>query len=193
MDDKERNQFVDDLVEASLARYSSVPPRLGLEGRVLAHVAAARERRPWFTWAGRLAAGALAAIIAVGVFNLMHGRRNPSLPPSIAIVKTSPPTPTTGHGPITLPPGRGRAILPASKRPAPQVNIVLARVENKLSVFPSPSPITEQEKLLAQYVRTTPPGALSALATDGTDIQEVKIKEVEITPLDVEQNETQPK
>ena len=189
MDDKEHNQFVDDLLDASLARYSRVSPRTGLEGRVLAQVTAAREHRAWFTWAGKLAAGALAAIIAVGVFNLMHWRRNPSPPPSIAIVKTSPPTPTIRHGPITMPPGRARALLPASKRRPPQVNLVLARVENRFPVFPSPSPITEQEKLLAQYVHTTPAEVLSATSTDSAQIQDLEIKPLEIAPLDTDGTE----
>jgi len=191
MDDKERNQFVDDLLEASLARYGTASPRPGLEGRVLANVAVARERRSWSAWMGWLAAGAIASIIAVGVFNLMHGRRNPSPPQSVAMVKTTPSSLTIGHRPIAVPPERVRELQPASKRRAPHVNLELAGEGKNLPVFPSPSPMTEQEKLLALYVRTTPAEVLSSASTDSTQIPELEIKPLEIAPLDTD--ETEPK
>jgi hypothetical protein len=53
--------------------------------------------------------------------------------------------------------------------------------------------MTEQERLLVQYVRTTPAEALSAAASEGNDIQELTITEIAITPLDGEQEDLQPK
>ena len=69
------------------------------------------------------------------------------------------------------------------------MNLVLARVENRFPVFPSPSPITEQEKLLAQYVHTTPAEVLSATSTDSAQIQDLEIKPLEIAPLDTDGTE----
>ena len=156
---------------------------------MLANVTAAREHRSWFTWGGRLAAGALAAIIAVGVFNLTHWRRSPSPPPSIAMVKTAPPTPTLAHGTNALPRERTRVLLSASKKRAPRVNSVLAREENRLPTFPSPGAMTEQEKLLAQYVHTTTAEVLSAASTENAIIPDLEIKPLEIAPLDTDGTE----
>jgi hypothetical protein len=189
MDDKERNQFVDSLLDASLARYSTVAPRPGIEGRVLANVGARQERRSWFAWAGRLAAWAFTIFIAVGVLKLLQVRRSPSPPLSVAKVKTAPPTPPAAHDPIAVPRERARALLPASKRRAPQANIVLAHAENKLPMFPSPGPMTDQEKLLAQYVRTTPAEVLLAASTESAQIPELEMKPLEIAPLDTDGTE----
>jgi hypothetical protein len=188
MDDKERNQFVDSLLGASLARYSRVAPQPGLEGRILANVAAAQERRTWSAWVGWLAAGAAAAMIIVGVFNLAHRPAIPAPPKSAELVKGPQ---VKGPGLVAVRPERARAHLPASKRRARQVNLVLAREENRLPMFPSPGTMTEQERLLAQYVHTTPAEVLSAASTEIALIPDLEIKPLEIAPLDTD--ETEPK
>jgi hypothetical protein len=190
MDEENRSQFVDDLLDASLSRYSSVTPRPGLEGRVLANARAAQERRARFIWAGWLAVGAAAVMITVGVLNFTHRQATPTTPKSAEVVKT---LHMIVPGPHTVAPERVRTSPPTSKRRTSKPNLASASEESRLPVFPSPSPMTEEEKLLAQYVRTTPAEALSAPASESNDIQELNIEEIAITPLDAEQDETQPK
>jgi hypothetical protein len=189
MDNKDLNQFIDDLLDAGLARYSNVTPRPGLEGRMLANVRAERERNSWFLWAGMLAAGAVAAIIVVGVFDLARSIGRPASPLA-ATTRQSAPQVVASLPAVepALPPPPSRQ---AAKERVPRIVAETARQETRLDVFPSPQPMTEQEKLLLEYVRRNSPEVLSASAADSTAIQEVKIKELRITPLVAEQNETQ--
>lgn len=191
MNEKDRNQFVDDLLEASLSHYSSVTPRAGLEGRVLAHSRAAQERRVRFLWAGWLAAGVTAALIVMGVLSLAHRLTIPSPPKAAEVVKPMLPT-GPRPSPVMVPTVRAHALLQVSKGQIRQANPISASVESRLPVFPSPSPMTDQEKLLVQYVHTTPAEALSAKPSESEDFQELKIEEIAITPLDAEKNVTQP-
>jgi len=189
MDDKERTQFVDDLLEASLARYSSVTSRPGLEGRVLANAKAAQARRSVFVWAGWLAAGATAALIVFGVFSLTRRGTIPAPPKTVEVVK---PGVGTGlrHVPVTGPPIQQAHVLRKPQLQRPPQATSLARAEVRLPVFPSPSPITEQEKLLAQHVHITPTDVSSAPSTDGTVIPELEFKPLNIAPLDAEETES---
>src|SRR5271163_2932709 len=57
-------------LDAALAKYAAVEPRLGLEDRILAHVRAERERvrdRSWWRWSVVPAAVAAVAVIVVAV------------------------------------------------------------------------------------------------------------------------------
>lgn len=190
MDNNNQNQFVDDLLDAGLTRYSNVAPRPGLEGRIVANAHAAEDRRSWFVWAGRLAFGGLAAILVVGVVTLMRLRvpPPPRVPSAAASALQSVPRPLPAPSmrspralhrrPLLL---AHRPVLPASK---PAVR------EARMPQFPSPQPPTEQERLLAQYVRITPAEALSASRSDDTEIEAIQIKELNIAPLENDGSET---
>jgi len=184
MNDKNHDQFLDDLLDAGLARYGSATPRPGLEARVLANLRAERERRSWLVWAGWLATGAVAALIVVGVFNLTRRPTRPVPPPSVATRQTAPPT--VAAVPPAEGAGESRPIRPVSGKRIPRTFIYTMRQEVRLDVFPSPQPLTEQEKLLVQYVRQTPAEALAATPTESTLIPELEIKPLEIAPLDTE-------
>ena len=190
MDDKERNQFVDDLLDASLARYSSVTPRPGLEGRILANARAAQARRSLLVWAGWLAAGAAAALIVFGVFSFTHRVTSPAPPIKVDVVK-----PRVGLGlrknPVTVPPIR-QAHTPrrsAVQRARP-VSPIVARAGVRLPMFPSPSPMTAQERLLVEYVRTTPAEVLTATPTENALISALEIKPLKIAPLETDETES---
>ena len=185
MDEKERNQFVDDLLEASLARYSSVPPRPGLEGRVLANVRAAQGRHAWFVWAGWLAAGAAAVLIVIGALSLTHRVIIPSPPQRVEVTKSTS-TSILAKAPTLHPPERSLVPRRTSSGRTVHPTLMVAHAEARLPEFPSPSPLTSEEKLLVQYVRATPAPALLASSTGTTKIQEIQIKELEISPLDDE-------
>jgi hypothetical protein len=188
MEEKKQDRFLDDLLDAGLARYSNVTPRPGLEGRILANARAARQQSSWFVWAGRLAAGAVAAIIVVGVFNLAHRRAKLIQPPAATTGETAPQISVSilpGESDRESRPSR-RALMGRMPRSVTQT----ARQETLLDVFPSPQPLTEQEKLLAQYVRQTPAEVLAASPTESTLIPELEIKPLDIAPLDTEETKT---
>jgi hypothetical protein len=153
------NDPLDRELDAALARYTAVEPRAGLEARVLANLRAARALSSPSPWAWpRVTALAAAALIlvAVAVSVWISGKETkavhhpplirpgakvathkedlPAMPDPVAVRKRS------GHG----------------RRPLQRI----ATAGPKLSVFPSPQPLSEQEKMLQYYVADYPEHAL---------------------------------
>lgn len=190
MENKNQDQFVEELLDAGLARYSNVTPRPGLEGRVLASVRAEKDRRAWFVWPGVLAAGAVAAAIVLGVVVLRHSRTGT---PQRAVAYGNggslglPIPDRAGARPAPTPTMFRRPLL---ARPAAHRSAITAAAEPRLVMFPSPRPLTEQEKLLLEYVRRTPVQALAAAAPSHDDIQDEGIKVIDVAPQDAEETRT---
>jgi len=155
---------VDRELDAALAKYGAAEPRAGLEERVLARLQ--REPLPagehlWWRWG---LAGALAAVmIAAAIFATRSERMTNRVitnPPSIA--KTGPLPPTTA--PLT--PTKKSARRDTDRTGTLAVNHKITRrrphsqetaaANTKLDQFPSPHPLTEQEKLALEYVREFP-------------------------------------
>lgn len=188
MEKQSHNQFIEELLDAGLARYSNVTPRPGLEERLLATARSEQERRSWFVWAGWLAAGAVAALIVVGVFNVTHRPTRPAPPPPVATGQTAPQT--VASVPPVAPAGESRPSRRVALERVPRTATQTARQETRLEVFPSPQPLTDEEKLLVQYVRQTPAEVLSASSTDSAPIPDLEMKPLDIAPLDTEETET---
>jgi hypothetical protein len=53
-------------------------------------------------------------------------------------------------------------------------------------VFPSPSPLSEEEKLLVSYVRHRPCGALAAFSEDDQPVASLRVPDLNIPPLETE-------
>ncbi|HEV2351366.1 MAG TPA: hypothetical protein VG028_16140 [Terriglobia bacterium] len=189
MDEKERSQFVDDLLEASLSQYGNVTPRTGLEGRVLANARAAQERRARWLGAGWLAAGAAAVLIAIGVLNFAHKESIPALPKLAGAVTTAHAT-DVGPGPIPIPKVRSHGAGRPFSRPALRGASKRVEDEPHMTVFPSPQPETAEERLLLQYVRTTPPSVLTGFPADSAEIPDLEIKKLDMPPLASDADET---
>lgn len=179
MDDKNNHKFVEELLEASLKRYRSEEPPAGLENRILANARAsdrAAQRRRW-VWAWALAASTAVLIIAVVV---LHFTSRPA-----------PRTATVTRAPQTVAP---KAETPKVVAVAPSVARVPGRPVRTLrrpspefrrpEQFPTPSPLTEQERLLLQYVSATPPSVLVAQANQSREDQDLSIPELTIAALE---------
>jgi hypothetical protein len=157
MADQEKDKRMDEMLDSLLANYSSAEPRLGLETRILANLREAEKEDPQGWWNFKwLWAGALTAAIIVAV--VLIGGRHRVEPPAHVIVKTGPAVPKPEihpqapvarqetarihrRKPSTVPEAQRNATLALSKRPA---------------VFPTPTPLSEQEKLLLSYLAGTP-------------------------------------
>ena len=143
---------LDSELDAALAKYSAVEPRAGLEERVLANLRAERARvtnYSWWRWsvAGALTAVVLAALVVgwrLGKSPVMVNHRSTSRPGASQLQ-----TNVAANGGVKQLPPTGRVPKPAVRRPRPTV---VAAVNPKLDQFPSPQPLTEQEKILASYV-----------------------------------------
>jgi hypothetical protein len=157
MADQEKDRQVDEMLDSMLANYSSAEPRPGLETRILANLRDAEEKEAahgwWnFKW---LWVGAVAAAIIVAAV-LISGRHRIE-PPANVIVRTSQPAPQEGiqrHAP-TVRDETARIRPRKSLAPTRPQNAALA-LNERPAVFPTPTPLSEQEKLLLSYLAGTP-------------------------------------
>jgi hypothetical protein len=167
MADRRRDE-PDSTLDTALAKYAAIEPRRGLEERILANLQAQRDRVPnrvWWRWS---IAGALAALVVVALA-LAWRSRKPSHPvmanhsSSMPHAAKHPTTPIVANGPENQ--VRGNQARPqqrvAMRRTAvhrPQSTV--ASANPKLDRFPSPQPLSEQEKILASYVEKYPAEAV---------------------------------
>jgi hypothetical protein len=142
---------LDDQLDAALAKYAAVEPRIGLEARILANLKAQQHAASpigWWRWAASLATALAIAGLLVWrletrpLEQLVHNPANPELQAQRQVATTNP---------------------AANSTVAPQLRKSSVRLRKhsharavakapKLEQFPSPRPLTEQEKLLAEYV-----------------------------------------
>lgn len=174
---KRDGDTLDRMIDAALQRYASTEPRAGLEDRILANLHAAElgtESRAWWIW-GFVAA--MAAIIFVaGTF---AWRWSKPAHPSVANL------PAIEQRPVA-PRLATREAAPAPRRRVPRrvaaraTEYELAATNPKLDVFPSPLPLSEQEKILAFYVRQYPEHAALVAAARINDLRQEEKERREI-------------
>lgn len=164
MADRKQDEL-DSTLDAALAKYAAIEPRAGLEDRVLANLRAERARVPdrsWWRWS---LAGALAAMVVVAVALAWR-----SVKPFPSVVTNHNPAATqTAKEPAThvVASSSGNQIL--RNQVPPQQRVALRRAAThhsrskavmadnpKLDQFPSPQPLSEQEKILESYVANYP-------------------------------------
>ena len=156
---------LDRLLDVALAKYAVAEPRVGLEERVLANLRAEQARvsdHAWWRWS------AIAAVAAVVVVVLALSVR--SVKPSHPVAADHPSTPTQA------PKDPGTKIVSNRHRSRPRLAPLLSTAPTqavrfspaevasarppKLDQFPSPQPLSEQEKLLRNYVAENPEQAV---------------------------------
>jgi hypothetical protein len=157
-------------LDKALAQYSAVEPRTGLEDRVLANLRAEQTLAPARVWWRWTAVAALAALLLVALTFLWRSgerrnyRDNVARDPFPAPARTTPDRSSNGTQMATHRGGdENRATHPVSAR-KPRTNIpraapALVASGPKLDQFPSPQPLSEQEKILASYVTKYPKNA----------------------------------
>jgi len=163
MADHEKEKQMGEMLDSLLANYSSAEPRPGLETRILASLRAApgREalRTPWnlrWLWAG----GVLAAVIVVVLVLIGRGRHAPQ--PSNTVVQMQQPVSSQPEiqrvGPETantIPASHRQKLAPSHHQDVNLKDVNLA-LSQRPSVFPTPTPLSEQERLLLSYYSGTP-------------------------------------
>lgn len=155
------NDAFDQQLDAALSKFAAVEPRAGLEDRILANLRIEQERpteRSWWRWP---VVGALAAAVIVVVLSLAWSSGKPQ---NIA-AHLSPSKQTNDHAATTQVANNGgiSRIRPHERTSAkrasplavrPHVTEVIAAP--RLARFPSPQPLSEQEKILVRYVTKDP-------------------------------------
>jgi hypothetical protein len=171
MERDSKNEELDRELDAALAKYAAVEPRVGLEDRILANLRTEPAAVPsgmWWMWC--LAGGAVALLaiaLAVGfrvgqspAGTIAHHNSTPG--------PAQPVTERANRGPIEGPP---RAQAPAHAPKHHGLPLAAVTAGPKLDVFPSPLPLTEQEKLLAGYIAEEPEHAVLLARAQAEDLR----------------------
>ena len=151
-DNQLKDSQLDDLLESLLSEYSAAEPRPGLETRIVTNLReAAARKRPWlgsphWVWAG--AAGAAGA--AITLFLLFFSRVAQLPPPPEVVRRVELAPPLADLRPVT---GRQESIG-ARHRPYHTPDNMDASVRGDF--FPTPVPLSEQERFLLRYMAGTP-------------------------------------
>ena len=150
-----KNDALDHALDAALVRYSAIEARTGLEDRILANLRAEHvHAHPRSSWRWGVAA-ACATVVLVIIGLAWEGIRRA---PTIAI------HPPVIEPQIELPAPQIASTRPPAPysmaRPAPYRSKQTASANPKLDQFPSPQPLSEQEKILAGYVDAYPDHAV---------------------------------
>jgi hypothetical protein len=155
MADQEKDKRMDEMLDSLLANYSSAEPRLGLETRILANLREAGKEASHGWWNFKwLWTGVVAAAIIIAA--VLIGKRQHVAPPTNVLVKTTQPVPQP-EVQSTLPARGGEsAKTHRRKTSAPTLpqNAMLA-LNQRPAVFPTPTPLSEQEQLLLRYLAGT--------------------------------------
>jgi len=157
MTDRDKDKQLDEMLDSLLSTYSSAEPRPGLETRILANVRdAADEAGPtWWNFKWLWAGAAVAAIIVAALLIGGHGRV--AVREKSVVVQTPQPAP---RQPVVQPSLPHPAANMLVHRPKPQLpsqpqNASLA-LSDRPQIFPTPTPLSEQERLLLRYFAGTP-------------------------------------
>jgi hypothetical protein len=154
---------LDVALDAALAKYSAVEPRAGLEERVLAHMREEQTRyaeRGWWRW------GFAAAVVAIFVVAVALAWRSGKTSQLVIANRPSVLAPSPKAPAVAVDASADASNKKNAVRPRERVSIhrsahlsphaaVMATVP-KLDQFPSPQPLSEQEKILESYVEKYP-------------------------------------
>jgi hypothetical protein len=169
MAEREQEQKLDELLDSMLAAYSAAEPRPGLETRIVANLreqGGQDEARWWsrrWLWAGASMAAIAASVVLVILFSRATGPK-PSAPMQAARQQTTPSqiaqSPTVVMGRAQ---GRTASGTVPGERAArrPRVRQTKASMQNTHpapwpAMFPTPLPLTQQERLMFAYIENTP-------------------------------------
>jgi hypothetical protein len=150
---------LDRALDGALAKYAAVEPRAGLEERIRANLRSADAPTgapAWWNW--RIAA-ALAAVLVIAAS--LAWRWNKASHRPIVLHR-----PEVQQAPIAPYRSSDEPAFASQRKPArhrmtkPRSQPQVAAVEPKLDVFPSPLPLSEQEKILSFYVEEYPEHAV---------------------------------
>jgi hypothetical protein len=158
-----------DELDAALGKYAAVEPRAGLEDRILANLRAERARVPDRAWWRWCVAGALATVVVLALALAWRSGK----PPRPVVANHSSATTQAAKEPaieVISSGGADEHRPQASARARTRITNLIRREtvvatnpkldQPKLDQFPSPRPLSEQEKILQSYVAEYPEKAV---------------------------------
>jgi hypothetical protein len=181
---------LDSTLDAALANYAAVEPRAGLENRVLSNLRAERspvpDRAGWrWSVAGALIAVALALAWRSGKPSHPVASNRSLTAPQVSKEPAAPRVATGGEkqtrGNRARSPELAVMRRPTIDRAPPKA---VAAALPKLDQFPSPRPLSEQEKILASYIEQFPERAILLARARTLELQRDQLEEMKTSPSD---------
>lgn len=165
MIDQREDDALDRALDAALAKYTAVEPRPGLEERILANLRAQQSSPAPSRWQW-VAVGVAAMLVLVLALSVgskhrpQHMVRTPN-----NVVKEGRETQALGHTNKQQPALEWPVSVHTAVKSRPRNRTATAISAPRLAHFPSPLPLSEQERILAGYVAKYPEhAALIAVA-----------------------------
>ncbi len=182
----ERDEL-DQLIRSALSTYGQSGTDPGLEERILARIA--NEREParshrWLPWAIALpiAAGLLLLLILSGSRQIHHPSNSAEIAQPSGQPLYTATRPEVSTGLYAAPAHRAKIFLPQTQ---PRMNASVEDPLPKLDVFPTPQPLTREERALAVFANHAPEPELRALADAQSQAgAPLNIAAIQIQPLD---------
>lgn len=178
---REQEENVDRILDLLLANYSAVEPRPGLEGRILESLRSQPANRASGFW---LASVAVVAVLAIAGWMFRSPSRTTTVSPAAMTEPRSEQSPT----PSAVSQAPSRLFATSAIRDDRRSSAVLHQPRREQ--FPSATPLSEQEHLLATYVLQQHHG--SATARDPMPRLEQPMAELEIRNLEISLIEGKP-
>jgi hypothetical protein len=181
MEPNDRERVVNEWLDAALKRYGEAEPRPGLESRILATLRAENLPEPRWAWRPALAGVALVVLLCAAVFlarwpGVVHETAvGTAIKKEAQATPEIPPAPVLAHAPSHA--VKRSLAQRAHARPV-KPPAVTAEIAPRLEQFPSAQPLSEQEMMLASYVRDWPEEA-KLVARARTELLEQTLLELE--------------
>lgn len=150
MADQEKDKNLDQILDSLLAVYSDVEPRPGLETRIVAKLRDhANRSNGWnwkwaWTWSGTAVAALAVLVLIVGLELPIELPRQPVFHADWSLLHRSAPAVVEA------------ARVNKKRTQTHEENAVsIATADTRPEVFPTPSPLSDQEKLMLRYLART--------------------------------------
>ncbi|HVP46741.1 MAG TPA: hypothetical protein VMT32_09165 [Bryobacteraceae bacterium] len=167
----ESNGDLDRMIDTALAGYSSAQPLEGLEERVLNRVRLSARRRV-IGWA--VAMAVVASVVVAAIFVRIPRAAVPAGQDVARVQTPAPPRLVPETLRIAPKQRRGRIVTKRAEPPRP-----LPRLEQ----FPSPTPMTTEERALLAFVEHHPDEAKQLVTQQQKSGEPIEIQPIQIAPL----------
>ena len=167
---------LDELLDEALTSYEKTAAREGLEKRILARIREQPAKSTRLT--GRLVMSACAAVAVCVLLWWGAGIRTANKEEGVAVVPTQPLQKLQSE---LLP---RRELTVAFRRPRRRREVMKQLQEPKLAQFPTPSPLTAEERALLRLAARDAKDIPPELKHFGEPIEPIQMTAIQIKPLD---------